>query len=802
MSKGNNLGRLFVFGKNSHGQLGLELNKEVIYDQDNYTCDPTLIKDYDNVELVSCGVSHTGFIASGQIYTFGNGSFGKLGLGTSADQRIPRLVYVDGLMFKEIQCGNEHTIALTTSGTVYCWGSGSFGRIGVGNFNTQLFPVKVCTGAKSVYAGGASSAAILTNDTVMTWGYNKYGQLGVGHQNNSNVPIAIPHFSASNKVISMSIGDRHMGAVVESGELYTWGCNEDYQLGEGLLHKSTPFLVKFKNINAKFKFVKCGGMFTAGIADASDNHALYIWGTFVKEYSSQSPKRYIEECDTLSLSSDCGRHMIVKKLNGEVWSFGWGRYGQTGYETNEDTVLMNPLQRIVGTPTMVSCGSYHSAILYNDPHHLFYQLIKLQYYDEAMELLIKKKLAVGISLFKNHNKDWVVHILCRERAPEMFFSHLRDRFSATDLATIKNNDQMPPFFYYAVILEYINLKMTNINYQLESNGDTCLHYYARNNMLNDMEIAIKCGVNDKIRNKDKQLPYDLMSSKTEGFKIKKKFKLHDVGIIFSSTYLALARKIQASLEENYFNTVLISDSSQEDRNCLCYIFFVSSESLANKYMTTFLLDFASKAPMISIWAQKLAITDPTLESCIYRSQLVDFSSQDIYKDSLSVLLDGVFNMTSNAGNDDEDQEDTDNKPDTEIITVNDQKSVFISCDPTKIKQFQPLIDFLQAHNITITPREKGILSSWIVVVLVTNVDFSPLIRDEVSLAENRNKPVIPVYHFERKVDEAFRYSFANSPKIQYNEAGFNQLLLLINLYYKLIEDSTHLFQLKNKKTTL
>ncbi|KAF2076936.1 hypothetical protein CYY_001774 [Polysphondylium violaceum] len=796
-----NLGRLFVFGKNSHGQLGVELGKEVIYDQDNYTCDPTLIQDYEDVELVSCGVSHTGFIAGGEIYTFGNGSFGKLGLGTAADQKIPRIVYAgQNIKFSDLQCGNEHTIAKTIYGDVYCWGSGSFGRIGNSSFTSIWTPIRVLTGAQSVYAGGASSAAVMKDGSVKTWGYNKYGQLGVGHQNNLNHPENLTFFHAGNKVISFSIGDRHMGAVNESGELYTWGCNEDYQLGEGLLHKSTPFLVKFKNIGARFKFVKCGGMFTAGIANHTDNNALYIWGTFVKEYSSTSPKRYFEDVDTLSLSSDCGRHMICKKLNGEVWSFGWGRYGQTGYENNDDTILMNPLKRIVGTPTMVSCGSYHSAILYNDPYQLFCQMIKLNYFEQATTLMNTLKLnkSSTIDTFRNHNQDSIFHILCKQRT-HLFFSSLSSWFSATDLAAnYLNDEQIPPFFYYAKILQYhTNRAKVDINYQLK-NGDTCLHYYARNNMIEDLELALGLKADDKIRNNDKQLALDLLAEKPQAFAIKKKFRLHDIGIIYSPSFYNLAAKIQASFEESFLNCVLISSKDNEDRNCLCYIFFVSRESLSNRYMTAFLLDFASKGPMISIWAEKLAITDPTLESCIYRSQLVDFSSSDIYKDSLSVLFEGVYNMINSTGSDDDDQEDSDNKPDTEVVTVSDQKSVFISCDPTKLGQFTQLTEFLSRHNISVTPREKGILSSWVVLLLVTNAEFSPLIKDEVSLAENRNKPVIPIYYADRKVDEAFRYSFANSPKIQYNEMGFNQILLLIQLYYKQIECSTLLFQLKNK----
>lgn len=94
----------------------------------------------------------------GQLYMWGMGRYGRLGLGNELDQNEPRLVYgLNGLRIKQVALGERHTVAIagmcihplvitisitvlhilnlpnkTETGEVYTWGDSSFGVLGHG----------------------------------------------------------------------------------------------------------------------------------------------------------------------------------------------------------------------------------------------------------------------------------------------------------------------------------------------------------------------------------------------------------------------------------------------------------------------------------------------------------------------------------------------------------------------------------------------------------------------------------------------------------------------------------------------
>ncbi|KAM9952684.1 hypothetical protein ACTFIR_007738 [Dictyostelium discoideum] len=783
-------GALIVFGKNSHGQIGIEIDKEFIYNQDNYTGIPTLLPNYYNVKKVSCGVQHTGFItATGNLYMFGNNSFGKLGTGDTEDRSEPTLLPLSHSI-RDLQCGNDHSIALTSTSNI-----------------------------ESVYAGGASSAA-LGKDSIQrklyTWGYNKYGQLGINNQTDQYTPSRCIFFDNIG-IKTLAIGDRHMGAIDLKGELYTWGMNEEYQLGDGSsFNKSLPIPIKVRSFQ-KFATIQCGGTYTCAVGE---NGSFWCWGTFVDEYSSSTPKCLIESTTPngggggfidFDCSSDCGKHVLARSQSNQVFAFGWNRYGQSATEEEiyADTVPISSCKEIIGFPSQVSTGSYHSALLYDNPHELLAQLLwtgKMEHY-KNMYYNCDTKSAVA---YRNSNGDSLLHIIAKKRLGyhDITFFNIEE-ILAPNLKTL-NKENLPPYFYNAEILKWPlksvapNL-LSDVNFTNKITGDNCLHYFAKKLSLKEFEIAVKAGANHKQRNYQDQRPFDLLD-KEVAFEIKKQNKLYDIGIVYTSEYIDLANRLVYSLEDNLITACLISSESNENRNCYGYIFFVSSKSLALSYQVNLLLTFLSKLPMVSIWAEKTKITDPTLESCIFRSQLVDFSSYGIYNDSFSVLLEGVYNMlntkdsksSKSGGDDDDDDDDSDNKHDVDSIphSISGSESIFISFDPNSEKTFKPLFDFFKANGITIVPREKKVISSWVVVVIISEAAFTPLIRDEISLAENRGKPLIPIYYTDKILDEASRYTFSNSPKIFFNENGFSQLLLLIKLNFKLLHQTEKLIKLK------
>ena len=76
---------------------------------------------------VACGLNHTLCVsADGQTtWAFGDGDYGKLGLGNSTAKSTPtRVDTLGGQGVVRVACGTQFSVALTRDGTVYTWGQG------------------------------------------------------------------------------------------------------------------------------------------------------------------------------------------------------------------------------------------------------------------------------------------------------------------------------------------------------------------------------------------------------------------------------------------------------------------------------------------------------------------------------------------------------------------------------------------------------------------------------------------------------------------------------------------------------
>jgi hypothetical protein len=106
---------------------------------------PTILKSLIGMKLthVSCGDQHVAVVtAGGSLYTWGKGSFGRLGHGCEVEYKEP--TFVDA--FKDqpvcyVSCGYAFTAAITTKDRqLYTWGAGPNGRLGHNEESNCLFP--------------------------------------------------------------------------------------------------------------------------------------------------------------------------------------------------------------------------------------------------------------------------------------------------------------------------------------------------------------------------------------------------------------------------------------------------------------------------------------------------------------------------------------------------------------------------------------------------------------------------------------------------------------------------------------
>lgn len=231
------------------------------------------------VSFVCCGPWHTALLTSGQLFTFGDGTFGALGHGDRTSTSIPREVEaLKGLQTEHVACGVWHTAAIvkivsgscnsgqgldqTSAGKLYTWGDGDYGQLGHGDHKTRLVPECI----SSVVDMDFSHVACGNNLTVALTTSGKVYTMGIGSSmKDGKTPTCIKGNIANCCVEEIACGSHHIAVLTSKAEVYTWGKGANGQLGHGDNEdRNTPTLVNFLK-EKQVKSIACGSNFTAVI---------------------------------------------------------------------------------------------------------------------------------------------------------------------------------------------------------------------------------------------------------------------------------------------------------------------------------------------------------------------------------------------------------------------------------------------------------------------------------------------------------------------------------------------------------
>ncbi|CDW78489.1 UNKNOWN [Stylonychia lemnae] len=226
---------------------------------------------------------------AGQLFGCGQSLNGKLGI--EADNKaVTQFIHIrvvengQEIKFKQIACGNEFTLALSNEGDIYSTGSGEFNIHGIAQTSSIVLinsSERNCaaidndgrayvwgdnshfqcgnpndikpTGddlisafqpfqrlydqfrVNAVACGGYHTLFLTSDKSVYSLGSNQYGQLGLCLSDDNQSyrdPMKIKFFQ--DKIITaISCGSFHSIAVTIEGYAYSWGRNDQGQLGQG-----------------------------------------------------------------------------------------------------------------------------------------------------------------------------------------------------------------------------------------------------------------------------------------------------------------------------------------------------------------------------------------------------------------------------------------------------------------------------------------------------------------------------------------------------------------------------------------
>ena len=260
-------GSLWTWGRNEWGQLGNNLSG----DANNRNTPVTTFTGGNNWKQVAIGYRFVGAVKTdGTLWMWGAGFGGNLGRGNTSSSAVPAQTSAGGTDWKQVTCGQYHTLAVKTDGTLWVWGDNASGELGINQGNvTRNTPVTTFAGGtdwKQVSAPpgqGATSAAIKTNGTLWTWGNNSQGTLGT-NDNTPNRSTPVTTFAGGTNWKQVACGQNHIMAVKTDGTLWGWGNNSAGKLGTNDGSAKFAPVTTFAGGN-NWKQVSAGNLHTAAI---------------------------------------------------------------------------------------------------------------------------------------------------------------------------------------------------------------------------------------------------------------------------------------------------------------------------------------------------------------------------------------------------------------------------------------------------------------------------------------------------------------------------------------------------------
>jgi alpha-tubulin suppressor-like RCC1 family protein len=174
---------------------------------------------------------------SGRLFSWGANAYGQLGVGDAKPRPRPRPVRFDSsaLRICQVAAGNRHALCLSESGAAYAWGCSHSGQIGHATCVSSLRPVLLealsgCAPA-SIAVGGDHSVVRTAAGRLYSWGSNVHGQLCLGDEERIHFRCELVRCAGAVTAVDVACGKHHTAVVSSTGAVLTAGSNARGQLG-------------------------------------------------------------------------------------------------------------------------------------------------------------------------------------------------------------------------------------------------------------------------------------------------------------------------------------------------------------------------------------------------------------------------------------------------------------------------------------------------------------------------------------------------------------------------------------------
>jgi alpha-tubulin suppressor-like RCC1 family protein len=319
----DSLGRVWVWGNNDYGQLGLLGASQEWIPQ---LVDPLIFAGKKIVSVKALGNYNMALDEVGGVWEWGR----------TTPHNIPRQVDFAGAdvgTVVDFAFGSDHKLVLNSLGQVWGWGSNYYGQLGTGAsgiWQHVTVPTRVDTtalgsvGILAISAGSYHSLLLDANGNVWTWGLNDAGQLGISGFAQIARPTLINHAPLlGKKIVQLLARGNYNMALDEDNHVWAWGAGYNYQLGTGLNQNS------YEPVPVRFPFP--AEKVTLNLL--ATRELFGIEGVIVPlEIAAEDEGDYVIR---LSSSDFTPRLLNVRDLQGRVM------YSLTGFTKTEGAILLH-----------------------------------------------------------------------------------------------------------------------------------------------------------------------------------------------------------------------------------------------------------------------------------------------------------------------------------------------------------------------------------------------------------------------------------------------------------------------------
>uniref|UniRef100_A0A8C1VGK4 HECT domain-containing protein n=1 Tax=Cyprinus carpio TaxID=7962 RepID=A0A8C1VGK4_CYPCA len=281
--------RLIVCG--GDGAVLLANGGKVLIMDKSTVCKPLKGLENRQVIQIACGDHHSVALTNdGQVFVWGENSHGQLGLrkdhpGSPSAQHVQSL---SGVPLAQISAGGDHSFVLSLSGVVFGWGKNSAGQLGLGDTTDRHVPTVVNSLNRkktvSISCGGEHTATLSKGGTVFTFGSGGSGQLGHKSFRDEHHPRVVAELWGS-EVSQVTCGRHHtLVSVTSSKMIYSFGCWIHGKRGNGkMIKKFVPFPV---DLSTQYNHD-----YTIEKLVAGENHSFALFFKELESKGKSNPSR-------------------------------------------------------------------------------------------------------------------------------------------------------------------------------------------------------------------------------------------------------------------------------------------------------------------------------------------------------------------------------------------------------------------------------------------------------------------------------------------------------------------------------